>query len=279
MRTSWDALRSLARYVNLVMGPEWEVRLADEEGVFKRPLAMVFTAGPAPRTVRRLFTEVAEPFTIHLYPPARAKAEEALQTAMAAEERLTAALADGVALQALPAPKPTAELTLGALAAGTYDYSVAALNRWGSTPPGAVTRATLVAPGGVRLTWPTSTATRYRVYRDGRFLVQVEAPPYVDTGQRVPTVAVPPVENKARLAHVARVPLYDYDGLTLTEAAGEDRRGASDYLRVLDGPNVTRVRDPSDPTFYTIICAVRCGWTRRPPVPSAPTVTGVDLSV
>jgi hypothetical protein len=52
MRSSEDALRSLKRYVAEALGGSWEVRLADEEGVFSRPFAMVWESGPAPETSR-----------------------------------------------------------------------------------------------------------------------------------------------------------------------------------------------------------------------------------
>lgn len=41
MRTATDALRSVARYSALALGPEWEVRLSTEKGTFQRPGAQV----------------------------------------------------------------------------------------------------------------------------------------------------------------------------------------------------------------------------------------------
>jgi hypothetical protein len=47
MRTPTDALRSFKKYVSMALGPEWEIRLSGEEGVFSRPFARVGTAAPA----------------------------------------------------------------------------------------------------------------------------------------------------------------------------------------------------------------------------------------
>lgn len=41
MRTTTDGLRSVKRYVSLALGPDWEVRLSNEKGAFRRPFARV----------------------------------------------------------------------------------------------------------------------------------------------------------------------------------------------------------------------------------------------
>jgi hypothetical protein len=102
MRSSEDALRSLKRYVAEALGGSWEVRLADEEGVFSRPFAMVWESGPAPETSRGVLSEVAAPFTVHAYPATADAfgvpfgAEQAKGQALAALVLLRAAFLVGV---------------------------------------------------------------------------------------------------------------------------------------------------------------------------------------
>lgn len=73
-----------------------------------------------------------------------------------------------------------------------------------------------------------------------------------------------------------RVPLWDYEGVGLYEPASErvntdtgtqDKSKHGDYMRVAD-LSINRVRDPSDPTLYTVVADVRLGWRRWGRLPS-----------
>lgn len=106
-RWTEDGLRSLKRYVAEALGDEWEVRLADEEGVFSRPFAMVWEAGPAPEEAvgpAAQVTQTQVPFVVHAYPATADAAgdpfgaQEAKGAALAAQETLRRAFAEGVGL-------------------------------------------------------------------------------------------------------------------------------------------------------------------------------------
>ena len=92
MRTVPDALRSLARFVSEVMGDEWEVRFAVEEGTFRRPFARVGLSGPTPMTGPAHSVDVIAPFAISLWPETGITPEESLFLALAVEERLVQAV-------------------------------------------------------------------------------------------------------------------------------------------------------------------------------------------
>jgi hypothetical protein len=71
------------------------------------------------------------------------------------------------------------------------------------------------------------------------------------------------------------VPLWDYDGVALNEAAteglrvsGDDDHWHGDYMRV-DDLSVNRIRDPDEATLYTVAVDVRLGWRRVGRLPSA----------
>lgn len=67
-RTSTDALRSLKKYVAQALGPEWEVRLAWQEGVFSRPFCRVGFAGPELLTGAAHTIDVVQPFNVLCHP-------------------------------------------------------------------------------------------------------------------------------------------------------------------------------------------------------------------
>lgn len=97
LRTSWDAYRSLQRYVWLALGNSWEVRLAEEEGVFIRPLAQVMAVGPETETQSHFtVSDVAQTFQVSLYPPEGATAQESLRNASQAKEVISGAIRYGV---------------------------------------------------------------------------------------------------------------------------------------------------------------------------------------
>lgn len=78
MRSEVDALRSLAKYVYYALGDEWEVRLAFEEGTFKRPFARVGFAGRAVVSGPAHTIDVTQAFNVLCHPVEKTLADEAL---------------------------------------------------------------------------------------------------------------------------------------------------------------------------------------------------------
>ena len=64
---------------------------------------------------------------------------------------------------------------------------------------------------------------------------------------------------RSQRAHPMRVPLFDYTGIGLREAATDvDRIG---YLRVLDPPALESSPDPAWDSAYVVTCDLRLGWS------------------
>jgi hypothetical protein len=68
VRTSRDALRSVARYVAVVLGDLWEVRLWAERGTLAYPFVRVQTVGPAARSGPALYYAMTQALSIECYP-------------------------------------------------------------------------------------------------------------------------------------------------------------------------------------------------------------------
>jgi hypothetical protein len=80
-----------------------------------------------------------------------------------------------------------------------------------------------------------------------------------------------------------RVPLWDYNGVALNEVSteglrlqGDDDHWHGDYMRV-DDLSVNRVKDPDEPTLYTVAVDVRLGWRRVGRLPSAGEIPTASL--
>jgi hypothetical protein len=76
-------------------------------------------------------------------------------------------------------------------------------------------------------------------------------------GLHVPSYA--PDRNRA---HPFRIPLYDYDGVDLNEAATDSERATTDFVWVVEEPNVGTVRDPDTDLSLLVTCDLRLRWTR-----------------
>jgi hypothetical protein len=76
-RSSVDALRSLQKYVARVLGPEWEVRLAWEEGLYRRPFCRVGWAGPEVTIGPAHHVDVTRPFNLLCHPAEKGTSREA----------------------------------------------------------------------------------------------------------------------------------------------------------------------------------------------------------
>jgi hypothetical protein len=88
MRTSRDAIRSLARYMSIAFGEDFEVGYFAEEGTFARPAVMVATAGSELSGGSRHTVDVVQPFAVYVYPAEGDTVEEGFERAMAAQETL-----------------------------------------------------------------------------------------------------------------------------------------------------------------------------------------------
>jgi hypothetical protein len=60
-------------------------------------------------------------------------------------------------------------------------------------------------------------------------------------------------------AHPMRVPLFDYSGVGLREAATDAERIG--FMRVVEPPALSTYPDPSDERLYVVTCDVRLGWS------------------
>jgi hypothetical protein len=77
--------------------------------------------------------------------------------------------------------------------------------------------------------------------------------------------------------HPHRIPLYDYSGLGLREAATDGERVG--YLRVIEPLSMSTFSDPADDRLYIVACNLRCGWSEYVGVPiDAPSVERVTVS-
>ena len=82
---------------------------------------------------------------------------------------------------------------------------------------------------------------------------------------------------RSQRAHPMRVPLFDYTGIGLREAATDlDRIG---YLRVLDPPALASSADPALDSAFVVTCDLRVGWTESvAPPPTGEIVVGVGAT-
>lgn len=96
MRTQEDVLRSIRRYVSLVLGPTWQVRNWTDEGSFAPPLARVAPAGPATYRSRRVVTDIVLPVQVHFYLVPGDTVTEAMRSARLLTERVLGAIEIGI---------------------------------------------------------------------------------------------------------------------------------------------------------------------------------------
>jgi hypothetical protein len=269
VRTTQDALRSLKRYVAELLGDEWEVKLGvQHEGMFKYPYARVYKVGPTLFSGPYYEAMATQPMVVHCYPAPQETPDAAVLQATLVEELLFQGFRVGAAqLQTPTGLARTASNTGGTLAAGTRAYRVSALDRQrGETLAATAVNATTTgSTGSVALTWNDMPgASWFYVYRDGDLIAQTTTPSFLDTGATTPNVAkVLPVANTTKLGWPNRIPLYDYDGVPLTEAPNDEsgRPSASDYLKVNDF-SIQNLPDPDDPRRIVVAADIRLSWRR-----------------
>lgn len=293
MRGTVDAARSLKRYMALGLGDEWEVRLNSEEGAFKRPFCRIDLPGSTSLALAgQSTTDVEMAAAMVLYPKESTTASQALFRAMDVEETLYVIFNQGVAT--LP---PVGTVTATKQATGTltgdYRYVVCAKNRYGKTTASAPVDVTGVS-GRVKLTWSVyPEATSYQVFRatpdvpagKERFLLetddeQTEDGIVYDDGSLTPVPNTrPPYVNTARLGAPLRVPLYDYDGVSVNSGASDLLRPRGDFMRITEPPSLSRLSDDKDDLMWVVAANIRLSWRRSNVVTSAlPIIRSVNIS-
>lgn len=273
-RDAIDATRSLKRYVAHGLGEDWEVRLNSEEGAFKRPFCRIdatdSTFGGDYSSEHT--QDVSMSFALILYPKEARSPDDALMKVMAAEDRLWQMFAVGTATLAPPVDVQATVASGGSLT-GTYRYRVVACNRYGKTD-GSWPVTAEVTDGRVLVTWTgMPEAKKYQVFRgepgEELWLANTTLPEYTDTGEVEPMEKTEiPVVNTARLGGPMRVPLYDYAGLMMNEAASDNIRPRGAFMRISGQPSVSRLVDPHDDLMWVVTANIRLSWRRSGVVPS-----------
>lgn len=269
MRDPIDVLRSLKKYASLALPSvidaqgqtrTWEVRLAFEEGAFRRPFCRVGTAGQVVAAGPYHLIELTAPFNLMLHPVERATAGETTLEA----ERVRGMLLD--AFRRGRGPQPAVEGLTGVNHAGSltpahYHYAVTAVGWRGAES--APERIDINAvSGGAQLSWTqTAGARRYRIYRGTavnaeHLLGDVEALGFVDNGSRS-TGALVKNEGRGYLGAPERCPLWNWDGVPFDETSGA--RGEPDMLIVRD-LQINVVPDPRDDLRAAVACDLRLTW-------------------
>lgn len=87
MRTTQDALRSLARYMSEAF-PDFSVGFFNEEGTFARPAVAVRTTGPTLSSGSRHTVDLIQPTAIYVYPAEEESVEATFAKVMAIEDTL-----------------------------------------------------------------------------------------------------------------------------------------------------------------------------------------------
>jgi hypothetical protein len=94
MRTVTDALRSVARYTSVALGPDYEVRMAQEKGTFNRPYARVVQVPNIQLVTQRWDrAKLIASYNIVAYPVPGVNADASLLAAMDVAEKLWLAFA------------------------------------------------------------------------------------------------------------------------------------------------------------------------------------------
>lgn len=301
MRTSNDVLRSIMRYMAVVLRddlPEndWEVRYWGTEGTVPlpdAPFARVAAITPQTTTGPGALNEVARTFAAHLYMRPQDDPEQAVMEAERIEEQMHIAFEIGFQYDDFIAMAPPGAVAVASVG-GTfnpngpvwYAFTCVGVRPTGydaavdpETLPSIASLGSFVVASGFQFTWTAVPgANAYRVYRslDGvtfNLLAQVASPTYTDSGAQIPNPAKhPPASNEAyRTTKVQsskkRIPLYDYAGIPLDGLGSISyERQPSDYLRV-QTCTIDRGEDPEDDRYFRVIVQPRVTWRRIGRVP------------
>lgn len=272
MREPTDALRSLRKYVHMILGDEWRVALAYEEGVFKRPFARVGGLPDVTISGQRpdRYT-LTESFNVLCHPKEAGTAQEAVLNAEALRSQLLHGFQRGAGAPLGPLTPPTAELAAGDLAIDDYSYRITAKTR--STESIAGPAVEVIAGGGtgVALTWdPVPGAGVYRVYRGDpgaeRLLAEVDGLAFLDDGSRNLGSRVAPSVAVGTLGKPDRVPLWDWDGVPITQTSIDHELPEFMDVRSL---SIGIAADPRDDARLAVAADIRMEWAAVGAVSSA----------
>jgi hypothetical protein len=86
IRPALDVLRSTHKYVSSMLPEEWEVRLWDDEGEFRRPFARVAKVGPLLSRGPAIYSDMTQPMIVHAYPLVKETVEQSIYEAEMIEE-------------------------------------------------------------------------------------------------------------------------------------------------------------------------------------------------
>lgn len=282
MRSSVDALRSLKKFIALALvddvvpAPDgdrsWEIRLAYEEGAFRRPFVRVGWATQATYEGDKRIIKMTRTANVVCHLIESSSEDEATLEAGRVDELLARAFRIGAGA-ALAKPKGL-DITgvPGTLPAGSYSYVVAARSRLGVSPPSLPIDITLNATGGAVLTWdPVTAAQSYLIYRGAvagseTILAASSIPCYRDQGHATLGTSLPSPTGHGTISQPSRIPLWDWDGVPLDETS--EGRETPDFLRVVDF-QTDEVRDPRDERRRAVVADIRMSWLRAGAIPYA----------
>jgi hypothetical protein len=287
VRSTFDALRSIRRYMSAILGDAWEVRGDNEQGTGRPPLALITRVGPTATAGSAHVVDMGMTVRIACYQGSFDSVELAQEAAFNVEEVLLRALRlEGGGDMLRPTGLAVDVDTGGDLAADTYAYQVTARPYLGETLPTAAVNAVVAANGGVvTISWdPLPGARAYYVYRDGFGVGIVPAatsPVFLDTGITPNTNRPVPDESSATVGAPGRIPLYDYAQVGLDAAADDyaNRSQVGDYLLV-DDVTITHLDEPDNPREIAVLCNLRVSWKRTALWPSqTPVAASASLGI
>ena len=96
MRTTRDAIRSIARYASEAFGEDWSVNLWAEQGTMIRPAIAVRKTGPTLITGPRHIADLVQPVALYVYPPKGDSPEASFAAAADADDTLFNAFRIGI---------------------------------------------------------------------------------------------------------------------------------------------------------------------------------------
>lgn len=89
-------MRSIKRYLAIVLPPEWELRMWTDEGSYQAPLAKIAESGPTLFTSHRVYTDIVQPVQVHFFLPIADTVSDAMAGARALREQILVAIEIGV---------------------------------------------------------------------------------------------------------------------------------------------------------------------------------------
>lgn len=275
MRNPTDAFRSMKKYLALSLGDDWEVRLVDEEGTFKRPHARVGPGAPSRNRMENAWQRrTFQRFSIVAYPKPKTDPSASRLEAMRVEELLLHAFAGAGA---------HTRSYRGSTGRGhpmripLWDYDDVALNQ--ATPKASATINPTGANNSVVYTAKTEgndITIRYRDPNANSQALSVD----VNSTQIIVNLATGvggAITSTADQVKAAIAASDADDLVSSADAAGNDGTGVvtaiaatrltgdrlyNDFMVTTDEPVVGSLVDEADETLYTVTVDLTVSWTR-----------------